>query len=79
MGKVFRFLGGATIGAAIGVGAAILFAPQSGKELQSRLSARREEAMAAAKAESAARERELRAEYESRLEAKGIKRQALKG
>lgn len=79
MGKVFRFLGGAAIGAAIGVGAAILFAPQSGKELQSRLSARREEAMAAAKAESAARERELRAEYESRLEAKGIKRQALKG
>lgn len=79
MGKIFRFLGGATLGAAIGAGAAVLFAPQSGKELQGRIMGRRDEAIAAGKAEAAARERELRAEWQGRVDAETIKRDALKG
>ncbi len=53
MGKLIRFLGGAALGAAIGTTAAMFLAPQSGKDLQGRLMARREAAMAAGRAEAA--------------------------
>ena len=79
MGKLFRFLAGAAIGTGLGFAGAILFAPQSGEELKSKLKARREQAIAAAKAESAERERELRAEWQARVEAETIKREALRG
>ncbi|MDQ3856692.1 MAG: YtxH domain-containing protein [Chloroflexota bacterium] len=79
MGKLFRFLGGTVIGTAIGAGAAMLLAPQSGKDLQHKLQARREEAIAAARATTATRERELRAEWEARVSAETIKRRALHG
>jgi gas vesicle protein len=79
MFKIVRFLGGAAVGAALGGAAAVLFAPQSGKQLQSTLRARADQARAAASAESAARERELRAEWEARVDAEAIKRRALKG
>lgn len=78
MGKLIRFLGGAAVGAAIGTTAAMFLAPQSGKDLQGRLMARREAAMAAGRAEAAARERALRAEMFARMEAQAIKRHALK-
>ena len=79
MGKIFRFLGGAVIGAAVGAGAAVLLAPQSGKDLQGKIASKRAEMIAAGKAEAAARERELRAEWAARVDAETIKRQALKG
>ncbi len=78
MGKLIRFIGGAALGAALGAGAAVLFAPQSGKELQAQIEARRQQALNAGKTEAAARERELRAELQSRIEAHAIKRHALK-
>lgn len=78
MGKLIRFIGGAALGAALGAGAAVLFAPQSGKELQARIETRRQQALNAGKTEAAARERELRAELRSRIEARAIKRHALK-
>ncbi|MDQ3328009.1 MAG: hypothetical protein M3506_05765 [Chloroflexota bacterium] len=78
MGKLIRFLGGAVVGGAIGTAAAVLLAPQSGRDLQGRLIARREAAMAAAKAEAASRERALRAELGARMDAQAIKRHALK-
>lgn len=37
MGKVFRFLGGLLLGAAVGAGATLLLTPQSGAELQTNL------------------------------------------
>ena len=79
MGKLFRFIAGAAIGAAVGTGAAMLYAPQSGKELQEKLNARRQEALAVAKQASDARERELRAELQARIASRGIQRDALKG
>lgn len=79
MGKIFRFLGGATLGAVVGAAAAVLLAPQSGKDLQSKILARRDQALAAGRAEADARERELRAEWQARVDAETIKRQALKG
>ncbi|MBA2363502.1 MAG: YtxH domain-containing protein [Chloroflexia bacterium] len=78
MGKLIRFLGGAAVGAAIGTAAAVFLAPQSGKELQGRIMARREAAMAAARTEAASRERALRAELGARMDALAIKRHALK-
>ena len=79
MRKMFRFLGGATFGVALGVAGAVLFAPQSGKELQGKLRARAEEARAVARTQAEARERELRAEWEARVDAEAIRRRALKG
>ncbi len=79
MGKLVRFIGSAAVGAALGMGAAVMFAPSSGKELQRMIQSRRDEAMSAARTQSATRERELRAEWESRVAAEAIKRKALKG
>lgn len=78
MGKLFRFLGGAVIGAAVGTGAAILFAPQSGQQLQESIRRRRANAQAAAEASSENRERELRAAWQARINAEGIKRETLR-
>ncbi|MEJ7652462.1 MAG: YtxH domain-containing protein [Chloroflexia bacterium] len=69
MGKLVRFIGSAAVGAALGMGAAVMFAPSSGKELQRMIQSRRDEAMSAARTQSATRERELRAEWESRVAA----------
>lgn len=79
MGKLIRFIGGAALGAALGAGAAVLFSPQSGQELQAKIDARRQQALDAGKAEAAERERELRAELQARIDARSIKRHALKG
>ena len=79
MGKLIRFIAGAVIGATVGTGAAMLYAPQSGKELQEKLNARRQEALAVAKQAADARERELRAELQARIASREIQRDALKG
>lgn len=79
MGKLIRFIAGAAIGAGIGAAGAILYAPQSGKDLQTTIQMRRQEALAAGKAEADAQERALRAELQARIEAQTIKRQALSG
>lgn len=78
MGKLFRFLGGAVIGAAVGTGAAILLAPQSGRQLQDSLRRRREGAEMAARTSAENRERELKAAWQARINAEGIKREALR-
>ena len=79
MRTLIRFVGGGIVGAAIGAGAVMLLAPQSGKELQSRIAARRQEAIDAGKAEAASRERQLRADWEARIDAEAIQRRALQG
>lgn len=79
MGKLIRFIAGAAIGAGVGAASAMLFAPQSGKELQTAIQTRRQEALGAGKAEADAQERALRAELQARIEAQTIKRQALSG
>ncbi len=77
MGKLFRFILGAGVGLAVGAAIAIVAAPQSGEELRRKLDARRREAAEAAKSAMSARERELRAEWESKVDALAIKRRAM--
>lgn len=79
MGKLIRFVAGAAIGAAVGAAGAMLFAPQSGKDLQTMVTSRRQQALAAGRAAMEAREREMRADLQARQDAQQIKRQALRG
>ncbi|MDP9379385.1 MAG: YtxH domain-containing protein [Chloroflexota bacterium] len=78
MGKLFRFIVGGVIGAAVGAAGAVLFTPQSGQELQQRFNARRQEALAAYRAEMEARERVLRVDLQARLDKQSIQRHALR-
>jgi gas vesicle protein len=79
VGKLIRFVAGAAIGAAVGAAGAMLFAPQSGKDLQTMVTSRRQQALAAGRAAMEAREREMRADLQARQDAQQIKRQALRG
>lgn len=79
MGTLVRFVTGLAVGTAIGTGATILLAPQSGKQFQSMLRARRDAAIRATRNEAADRERELRAEWEAKKNARKIMHDALRG
>lgn len=79
IGKLAGFVGGMALGTAIGLGAAVLLTPQSGKDFQALLKSRREDAIASTKQEMMERERELRAELEAKKNARKIMHDALKG
>ena len=66
--KILSFVSGSVLGAAIGTATAVLFAPQSGKELQGRLTDRWREAQLAGAEAKAAREDELIRKFREEVE-----------
>ncbi len=65
MGKLFRFLSGFMLGAAVGGGLVLLYTPQSGEETKAALQERIELVRAEAKKAAEAKRQEMMAEFEA--------------
>ena len=71
MGKVFRFLTGFVLGAAVGAGLVLLYTPQSGEDTKQLLQERIELVLAEGKKAAEAKRQELIAQFEAAKEEGG--------